>query len=510
MKLPFTLLSALLLAPLTVVYAGDAKPNILLIVADDLGYRDLGCYGATKIKTPRIDKLASDGVRFTDAHSACAVCNPSRYAILSGTDLAHAKGKNDYSLYFHEGQVTLPSLLKSAGYHTAALGKWHNGFGRGAAEPDWNAELKPGPLEMGFDSFFGTPKTHNEPPFVFVDGHRVVGLDLADPIQIDKTKGAHGTMSGGAKARAARPDDRIDLIMAEKAAQFFATQKKDAPFFLYLAFASPHVPINPAPEFRGKSEAGLYGDYIQQLDHCTGLVLDALEKSGHSQNTLVLFTSDNAGMYHRDALDAGHRTNGELLGQKTDAWEGGHRVPFIARWPQQVPGGKVRSELFTQLDIMATLAEAAQIPIPAKASPDGHSELAAFTDPEQAPRTRAEASFLGLAARALRQNEWLYIPKQGSGGMSAPEIPGKPWSQSYAKMGFINSDIDGEGQLKPDAPSAQLYNLKTDHEQRHNVIAKHPDIAANMLARMNALKLITNKPARPRRARTSNGAVPEK
>ncbi len=501
MKHPLALLTALFLAPVAALpAAGASEPslNIVLIIADDLGYRDLGCYGATKIKTPQIDKLASEGVRFTDAHSASGVCNPSRYSLLSGTYLRHAKRKADYSLYFHDGQATLPSLLKSKGYQTAALGKWHNGFGRNAPEPDWNGELKPGPLEIGFDSFFGTPKTHNEPPFVFVDGHHVVGIDPADPIVIDKSKGGHGTMSGGAKAKAARPDDQIDFIMAAKAAAFFAQQTKAKPFFLYLAFASPHVPINPAPAFRGQSEAGLYGDYIQQLDHCTGLVLDALEKSGHAQNTLVLFTSDNGGMYDRDALKAGHRTNGELLGQKTDAWEGAHRVPFIARWPQHIPKGKVRSELFTQVDVMATLAEAAHIAVPAGVAPDSQSELAAFTEPEHAPRQRHEAEFLGTAGFALRQGDWVYIPTQGSGGMSAPEELGKPWSLSYAKMGFVNSDVTNEGQLKPAAPAGQLYNLKSDLGQHSNVLAQHPDIAAKMQQRVEQLKLIKAKSPKPK------------
>jgi len=496
----FLAVTILLLALLFVTQAADSlakKPNIVLIVADDLGYRDLGCYGATKIKTPRIDKLASEGVRFTDAHSICGVCNPSRYAILSGTYFWHAQRKPDYSLYFHEGQVALPSLLKSAGYHTAAFGKWHNGFGRSAPEPDWNAELKPGPLEIGFDSFFGTPKTHNEPPLVFVEDHRVVGFDPADPIRVDHSPqfGAHGKMFGGTKAAAARPDERIDFIVAGRAAAFLKKQAKDTPFFLYLAFAAPHVPIDPAPEFRGKSEAGLYGDYIQQLDYCTGLVLDALEKSGHAQNTFVMFTSDNGGMYHHDALDAGHRCNGELLGQKTDAWEGGHRVPFIARWPQRVPAGATRKELFTQVDIMATLAEAAHITMPANASPDGAGELTAFTDPEHAPLKRMEAEFLGTAAFALRQGEWLYIPKQGSGGMTAPEPKGKPWSQSWTKMGFINSDIDDEGQIKPDAPVDQLYYLGKDIGEMHNLTRERPARAEAMHSRMEELKLIRGKPA---------------
>ena len=335
-----------------------------------------------KSRRPAWTVWRARGARFTDAHAVAAVCNPSRYSILSGTYLWHAKRKNDYSLYFHDGQVTLPVLLKLAGYRTAALGKWHNGFGR-EPEPDWNGELKPGPLEVGFDYFFGTPRTHNEPPLVFVENHGVIGLDPADPIRIDKTKGPHGVMIGGRKAQAARPDDQIDSILAEKAAAFFAQQSKDTPFFLYLAFAAPHVPIDPAPKFRGKSRVGLYGDYVQQLDHCTGLVLDALDEHGFSQNTLVIFTSDNGAMFTRDAVKVAHRCNGVLLGQKTDAWEGGHRVPLIARWPGHIPSGSVRKPLFSQVDIMATLADAAGVPLPSGASPDGTSDLAAFIRPGQ-------------------------------------------------------------------------------------------------------------------------------
>ena len=181
-------LVTLFLTPLAALHAADetkpvGKPNILLIVADDLGYGDVGCYGATRIKTPNIDRLAGEGVRLTDAHSPAAVCQPTRYAILSGTYFLRAKRQGQQTLYFHEGQVTLPGLLKSAGYRTAAIGKWHLGFGRGG-EPDYNGELKPGPLEIGFDYFFGCPRTHNEPPFVFVENHLMVGLDPADPIRI--------------------------------------------------------------------------------------------------------------------------------------------------------------------------------------------------------------------------------------------------------------------------------------------------------------------------------------
>jgi arylsulfatase A-like enzyme len=468
------------LALLALAHAAPARPpNILFLLADDLGWGDTGCYGATKIKTPRIDRLAAEGVRFTDAHSTGAVCNPSRYSILSGTHLCHAKRKNDYSLYFHEGQATLPALLKSAGYRTAALGKWHNGFGRNG-DPDWNAELRPGPMEIGFDSFFGTPKTHNEPPLVYVDGHRVVGADPADPIRIDKSKGPHGTMLGGAKAAAARPDERIDFVMAEKAAAFLAAQPKDRPFFLYVAFAAPHVPINPAPEFRGTSGVGLYGDYIQQLDHCTGLVLDALEKAGLAKETFVVFTSDNGAVVTREAVAAGHRANAALLGQKTDAWEGGHRVPLVARWPGRIPAGSERKALFTQVDLMATFAEAAGVAMPAGASPDGASDLAAFVDPAAAPATRRETIFLGTGGTALRQDEWIYLPKQGSCGMTVQVPEGKPWGMPWTKIQMVNSDIGPDGRPRPGAPPAQLYNLAADPNQATNVITAHPDRAAEM------------------------------
>ncbi len=493
--LPLRVLATLLfvasgrLLPALAADPAPARPNIVLIVADDLGYGDLGCYGATKIKTPRIDQLAGQGVRFTDAHSICATCMPSRYAMLSGTYFFNAKkSPGDYSCHFHEGQITLPSMLKSEGYRTAALGKWHNGFGRGT-NLDWNAELKPGPLEIGFDSYFGTPRTHNEAPHVFVEGHRIVEHDPADPIRIDMSPqfGRWGKTFGGTKAQAARPDERIDFILAEKATKFLSQQTREHPFFLYLAFAAPHNPINPAPEYRGKSAAGIYGDYIEQLDYCTGQVLDALDKQGFAKHTIVVFTSDNGGRYERGALKAGHRTNGELLGQKTDGWEGGHRVPMLARWPESIPANAVRKEFFLQLDLMATLAEAAKIKLPGGASPDGASELAAFTNPAAAPVKRTEGIIASSGSHVLRQGEWIYIPKQGSAGYSVPERE-KPWSVPYASMGIQNSDVDEHGQVKPGAPMEQLYNLAKDPGQKTNLVMTHPNELKAIKTRYQALQ----------------------
>jgi arylsulfatase A-like enzyme len=469
-------------------------PNVVIILADDLGYGDLGCYGATRIKTPNIDRLAGEGVRFTDAHSPAAVCQPSRYAILSGTYYMRAQRQGQQTLYFHEGQVTLPSLLKSKGYRTAAIGKWHLGFGR-SSEPDYNAELKPGPQEIGFDSFFGCPRTHNEPPFVFVENHRMVGFDATDPIRIVPHEEVvkrglkdwgWGISEGAAKAHAARPENQIDLILADKAVQWIK-QKDEKPFFLYLAFLAPHVPISPAPGFQGTSQAGTYGDFIQQLDACVGQVLNALKAEGLADNTLVIFTSDNGAVLHADALAASHRANSNLLGQKTDAWEGGHRVPFIARWPSFIPAGTQCNRMLCLVDLMATIAAATRVPLPAGAAPDGLNQLLAITDPVQAPAIRTEMIAQGTGGFAIRQGDWVYLPRQGSCGMTVQVPTGVQWGQPYPALGLTNSDVDPEGKIKPGAPPAQLYNLRPDFRQATNLFYAEPDTAKRLADRLKYL-----------------------
>ena len=488
MKSHFFLFAVCVLASAALLQAAPEtdKPNVILMVADDLGYNDLSCYGAKLIATPNIDSLAHEGLRFTDAHSFSGICMPSRYTILTGRYAFRLRRSMDYACNFDPGQVLLPMPLKSAGYRTAALGKWHNGFGTNMTV-NYNQELKPGPLEFGFDSYFGTPRTHSEPPLVFVRDHWVVGLETNDPISVDHSPGtgAHGKQIGGKQAMELRPDDKLDLILAGEAEKFLAQQKSGQPFFLYLAWEAPHFNIDPAPEFRGKSPAGLYGDYIQQLDHCVGRVLAALEKQGLSSNTIVIMTSDNGGRYEREALKAGHRTNGELLGQKTDVWEGGHRVPFIVRWPGQISANRERKEFFEQVDLMATIADAAGAKLPVGASPDGHSELAAWLNP-QLPPIRTEAILHGTASLALRQDSWLYIPAQGSGGKTAPE-PKKPWSLSYQTMKLQNSDVDENGQIKPGAPTEQLYDLDNDVGQHTNLAPTQPERLKAMRERFQVL-----------------------
>lgn len=508
MKHALTACIALLLGSLCVLNAvasaSTQKPNIVLIVADDLGYGDVGSYGAVKIKTPHIDQLAAEGVRLTDAHAPAAFCQPSRYAILSGTDVMRAQRRGKQTLYFHDGQITLPALLKSVGYRTAAIGKWHLGFGRGD-EPDFNTELKPGPLEVGFDYYFGTPRSHNEPPFVFVENHRVVGFDPDDPIRIipkaevvkrGLKDWGWGLSEGAAQAHAARPQNRIDLILADKAVEFIK-QPSDQPLFLYLAFASPHVPVAPAPEFQGTSRAGRYGDFVQQLDAGVGKVLDALRAQGLADNTLVIFTSDNGAVLHADTLsNTGHRANGTLLGQKTDAWEGGHRVPFIARWPGRIPAGSQGKQLFGLSDLMATLAAAAGVGVPEKAAPDSLNQLPVLRDPAHAPAVRTELLTLAKGGYTLRQDEWVYLPLQGSLGMSVPFSFNSPaeGDQRFAQWGFVTSDIDAQGRIRSSAPPEQLYNLAIDLSQRWNLAVNYPQRTQRLEERLQEL---TRKPVFP-------------
>jgi len=472
-----------------------SPPNVILMVADDLGYADLSCYGAKAIATPRLDRLAEQGARFTDAHSFSGICMPSRYSILSGRYAFRTRMVRGYAGHFEPSQVLLPMVMKSAGYRTAMIGKWHNGFGTNP-DVDWNAPLMLGPVDFGFESFFGTPRTHSEPPLVLMRDRTILGLEQHDPISVDHSPGtgAHGKQIGGAKAMAMRPDEKLDLMQAEEAEQWLKKQTAKEPFFLYLAWQAPHNPINPAPEFQKKSKAGRYGDYIQQLDHCVGRVLDALEKTGLAENTIVVFTSDNAGRYESGAMRVGHRTNGALLGQKTDVWEGGHRVPFLVRWPGHVPAKSVRGAYFHHVDLMATFADSAGAKMPEGASPDGSSELAAFLDPEKSPAKRVEGIHHGTSSLALRQGTWIYVPKQGSGGKSAPQGE-KPWSMSYRDMKFLNSDVDEMGKIKTTAAKEQLYDLKMDLPQSNNLAAKEPERLEQMRKRFEE---ITASPSKAR------------
>jgi arylsulfatase A len=488
-------------ASLREIHAAEpAKPNIILILADDLGYGDLGCYGATKVKTPNIDKLASEGRRFKDAHSASAVCTPSRYALLTG-EYPFRKNlwgpvMNDSPLVLDASKPTVASMLKAQGYATACFGKWHLGFGD-KPNPDWNEDLMPGPLECGFDHYFGIPVVSSHPPFVWVEDHRVVGLDPADPLkyggkaetQSFSEKMLKPAMSGAKAAHALYREEEHGTTLTEKATTWMRGHV-DKPFFLY--FATPHIhhPFTPGPKFKGSSQAGRYGDFIQEFDWMVGEVMRTLDDLKLRDNTLVIVTSDNGGMLNeggQDAWTAGHRLNGNLLGFKFDAWEGGHRVPFIARWPGQIPAGSVSDQLICQVDFLSTLAALTGSKL---TGPDSINVLSTLVGTPAKPlREQLIIAPINKKNLALREGRWLYIGAQGGGGFTGIKAGGHnlggPAALKFTSE--INSDITN-GKINPDAPEAQLYDLQADPAQAHNIIREHPEQAALMAKRLAELQ----------------------
>ena len=470
--------------------AAAAHPNIILIYTDDIGYGDVGCYGATKVRTPHIDRLAREGRRFTDAHSASAVCTPSRYALVTGEYPfridSWAPIFSRAGMIVDPAKTTIASLLKRQGYATACIGKWHLGFGPKGQQPDWNAVLKPGPRELGFDWFYGLPTVSSHAPFVLVENDRVLGLDPADPLVFGGTPVTKpfpekiltaNPVSGGKAAHALYDDEQLGTQFTEKAVAWIR-EKKSAPFF--LLFATPHIhhPFTPHPRFKGTSEAGRYGDFIHELDWMVGELLKTLDELKLNDNTLVIFTSDNGGMLNeggQDAWRAGHRANGDLLGYKFGAWEGGHRVPFIARWPGKIPANSKSDQLISSIDLLATFAAVVRQPLTAAEGPDSFNVLPALTGSP----TKPIRDYLVIAPFApknvgLRSGPWVYISAQGDGGFGG--IRGGPGSLAFSQR--VNSDVTPDGKIKPDAPPDQLYHLGRDPQQAKNVVRDEPAVAA--------------------------------
>ena len=479
--------------------AGDElnqrRPNIVVIFADDLGYGDVGCYGATKLETPNIDRLAAEGRRFTDAHSASAVCTPSRYALLTGEyPFRIGLSKPVFlrsRLLIDPNRLTVADLLKEAGYATACIGKWHLGFG--AETPNWNGDLKPGPLELGFDYYFGVPVVNSHPPFVYVENHRVVGLVSDDPLvygeraktQEFPEKRRLDQIGGAEAAHALYKDRMVATRLTEKSVEWISAHR-DEPFFLYLSTTNIHHPFTPAPRFQGTSQCGRYGDFVHELDWIVGEVMATLEEHELAENTLVIFTSDNGGMLNvggQDAWKAGHRLNHDLLGFKFGAWEGGHRVPFIARWPNVISEGSVSDQLICNIDLLATFAAIIDRPLRDGEAPDSFDVLAALTGARDGPvRDHLVLSASNPAHLTIRQGKWVYIGARGSGGFQGKKDTefdrGGPGA--HLLTGQINSDIEN-GRLIPNAPPAQLYDLSTDRTQTTNLYLDHPEIVERMI-----------------------------
>jgi arylsulfatase A-like enzyme len=473
-------------------------PNIILIYADDLGYGDVSAYGAKTIDTPNIDRLAKGGLRFTDAHSAAATCTPSRYALLTGEYAFRKPGTGvlpgNAAMIIEPGRTTLPSLLRSAGYATGVVGKWHLGLGPKDG-PDWNGEIRPGPNDIGFDYSFIMAATGDRVPTVYVENRRVVGLDPADPITVSYSAPVDGGATGknnpeqltmapshghdqtivngisrigymkGGKAALWKDEDMADDFT--RRAVRFIEQQKAQPFFLFFALHDPHVPRVPHPRFAGKTTMGPRGDVIVQTDWSVGEILGTLDRLQLTDNTLVIFTSDNGPVvddgYKDDAVAklGSHAPSGPFRGGKYSHFEGGTRVPFVVRWPARIKPG-TSDALISQVDFLASFAALVKKPLAAGDAPDSVDTLGALLGTAKVGRAELIEQAGG---QALRAGQWKYI-----------EASKRP------KMNVqTNTELGNEA-------VPQLYDLGNDPGERQNVADKYPDKLAELMARLQAIR----------------------
>jgi len=479
------------------VWARTAQPNIILILTDDVGWGDLSCYGATRVRTPNLDRLAAQGVRFTDAHSPSATCTPTRYALLTGEYAWRREGTGilpgDARLIIEPGRMTVPALLKQAGYTTGCVGKWHLGLGRG--DLDWNKEIKPGPLEVGFDYSFIIPATGDRVPCVYVENHFVVGLDPKDPIRVSygkpigdeptgrdrpdllKVRPSHGHdqtivngisrigyMSGGQAARWV-DEDMADVITRKALA--FLEANKAKPFFLYFASHDIHVPRVPHPRFRGASRCGLRCDAMEQLDWCAGELLKALDRLRLADNTLVIFSSDNGPVVDDGYADGAVETLGDhrpadgFRGGKYSNFEGGTRVPLITRWPGHVKPG-VSDALVSQVDLLATFAALTGQKLDHAAGPDSFDALRALLGQSKTGRDHLVEH---APALSLRQGPWKLIsPNNG------PKVNKN-----------TNTELGND-------PQPQLYDAARDPGETTNLAPQNSDKVRELTARLEKLR----------------------
>lgn len=494
LRLP--LLLALVSHLLVGVASGADRPNIVLIYADDLGFGDVSCNGSKTIDTPNIDRIANEGIRFTDAHCSAATCTPSRYALLTGSYAFRQDNTGirpgDANLIIEPGSATLPERLRSVGYDTAVVGKWHLGLGRGPI--DWNGHVAPGPKEVGFNYHFLIPATGDRTPCVYLEQGSVVDHDPADPIAVSYGKrigtaptGAErpdllkmqlthghdqtivngisriGYMTGGHRARWI--DEQMADVITTKAVRYLE-ERTDQPFFLFFSTQDIHVPRAPHSRFVGKSGMGPRGDAILQLDWCVGELLSTLDEQGIADKTLVIFTSDNGPVLDDGYADRAneqlgkHRPGGPFRAGKYSLFEGGTRVPFVARWPGKITPGSQSAALLGQIDLAATLAKLVGAETPAGALPDSRDALATLTGSDKTGRDQLvhEAYELGL-----RQGPWKYLrPTKTRDGLG-------PW---------VDIKTTGPG---------RLYNVADDPGETRDLAAAQPERAATMREKLNAI-----------------------
>jgi arylsulfatase A len=443
---------------------GQQKPNVLLILADDLGIGSVGSYSPeSKIRTPHLDKLAAQGMRFTDAHSPSSVCTPTRYGLMTGRYCWRSRLKqgvlqgNSPNL-IEDGRPTIATLLKRQGYQTGVFGKWHLGLGT-EAKADYSKAQHPSPLDHGFDEFFGIPASLDMPPYVYIDGRMAVEQATAQiPDNGETKRGPY--WRGGPIAPGFKMEEVVPKIV-DRAESFIRKHgAAKTPFFAYAPLPTPHTPWVPTKKSIGRSQAGLYGDFVEELDDHVGRLLKAVDETGQAGNTLVILTSDNGSPWEKRDMEEnqGHWANRMLRGQKSDVYEGGHNIPFLMRWPGRVAAGKVNTQLTCLTDCFATIAQAVGETVPAGAGEDSYPILSGGRN--------HVIHHSGIGVFAVRHGDWKLIEGLGSGGFTLP-----------AKIA-----------PKPGGPAGQLFNLKTDPHEYVNLYQKHPEMVAKLTEVLNDVR----------------------
>jgi arylsulfatase A len=445
------------------------QPNIVYILADDMGYGDVSCLNeGSRIRTKHLDQMASEGMILRDAHASSAVCTPSRYSILTGRYSWRSWLKQGVTFGYSRpliapGRMTVASLLKDHGYQTACIGKWHLGWswakkGEGEQDVDFKKPIADGPTSRGFDYFFGISASLDMPPYVYVENDRSTSV----PDRVVAASGGKRMWREGPIG----PDFRHDEVLpklTEKALGFIdRSARSDSPFFLYFPLPAPHTPILPAEEFRGKSGTNEYGDFCLHVDHVVGEVMAALDRNGLSEDTILIFTADNGCSPMADFEELGqygHNPSYVFRGHKADIYEGGHRIPFIVRWPAMVAPGTVSDETVCLADLLATCADLLGTELPADAGEDSVSNLAVWRGEKLGTGLREAVVHHSIdGSFSIRSGKWKLEMCAGSGGWSYP----RPGPQSKG------------------LPPIQLYDLEADRGERRNVYAEHPAVVEHL------------------------------
>ena len=471
---PLLCLGALALLASQCLALESQHPNIVYILADDMGYGDVSILNKRdqKIPTPNIDRLGKEGMVFTDAHSGSAVCTPTRYGILTGRYAWRTGLKggvlNGYGQHLIEtGRLTVPSLLKKHGYRTAAFGKWHLGMDfplkKGSTRKrldqttkiNWSGTIRNSPVSNGFDEFFGITASLDMAPYIYIHNDHFVGEATG---YLPKTSHyREGPIAPGFKMEEVLP------TITDKTVEFIGSQTPEKPFFIYMALTAPHTPIVPAARFKGKNSLGPYGDFCEQVDWCVGEVLKALAEKGVAENTIVVFTSDNGCAPYigvKDLEKKGHFPSYIYRGYKSDIFEGGHRIPFLVRWPAKIKPGGVSDEIVCLTDLMATCAAITGDTLPDNAGEDSDNILPAFLGEKLAKPIREATVHHSIGGYfAIRQGKWKLEMCRGSGGW------GNPNEKKAKTLGL---------------PPVQLYDMSVDAVERKNVAAEHPEVVGRL------------------------------